>query len=86
MQRLNRLTDLNIISHIPDNISDIFWHNILWDPIGNRIIGSKSFIRDYIFYHLNLPITGAQMSSLLRNYRKSVQNEHALLPNRIINN
>lgn len=84
MKDLNRLADIRIIQNIPDDISDQFWHNILFDPIGIRIIGSKSFARDYIFYHLNLPLTPAQIASLVRNYRKSTQDNNAELPARLI--
>ncbi len=84
MKKLNRLNELTLIRNIPDSLNDPFWHYILFDPIGNRIIGSKSFARDYIYYHLNLPLSDKQVSSLLRNYRKNVQNENAALPNRIM--
>jgi DNA sulfur modification protein DndB len=84
MKSLNRLNEINIINTIPDDISNEFWHNILFDPIGQRIVGSKSFVRDYIFYHLNLPLTAKQQAALLRNYRKYKQNENAILPNKLI--
>jgi DNA sulfur modification protein DndB len=84
MKSLNRLEEINIINIIPDDISNEFWHNILFDPIGQRIVGSKSFVRDYIFYHLNLPLTAKQQANLLRNYRKYKQNENAILPNKLI--
>lgn len=85
MKSLNRLDEISIIKHIPDDISNEFWHNILYDPIGKRIVGSKSFIRDYIYYHLNLPLTENQSSSLLENYRKCQQNINVVLPDKIIN-
>lgn len=84
MKALNRLNEINIINTIPDDISNEFWHNILFDPIGQRIIGSKSFVRDYIFYHLNLPLTPKQQAALVRNYKKYKQNENAVLPNKLI--
>lgn len=84
MKALNRLNELNTINIIPDDISNEFWHNILFDPIGLRIVGSKSFVRDYIFYHLNLPLTAKQQGALLRNYKKYKQNENAVLPNKLI--
>lgn len=84
MKSLNRLNELNIIKIIPDDISNEFWHNILFDPIGQRIVGNKSFVRDYIFYHLNLPMTEKQHAALLRNYKKYNQNENAVLPNKLI--
>jgi DNA sulfur modification protein DndB len=84
MTRLNRLNDLDIIMRIPDDISDPFWHYVLFDPIGNRIVGSKPFARDYIYYHLNLPLSQKQMDGLLRNYKKGRQDENASLPVRLI--
>ena len=84
MKTLNRLDELNIINIIPDDISNEFWHNILFDPIGQRIIGTKSFVRDYIYYHLNLPLTPKQIESLIKNYKKYRQDENALLPNPLI--
>jgi hypothetical protein len=84
MKSLNRLNEINIINIIPDDISNEFWHNILFDPIGQRIVGSKSFVRDYIFYHLNLPLTAKQQAALLRNYKKYKQNENAILPDKLI--
>lgn len=84
MKSLNRLNEINIINTIPDDISNEFWHNILFDPIGQRIVGSKSFVRDYIFYHLNIPLTAKQQAALLRNYKKYKQNENAILPDKLI--
>ena len=84
MKSLNRGNEINIINSIPDDISNDFWHNILFDPIGKRIVGSKSFVRDYIFYHLNLPLTVKQQAALLRNYRKYKQNDNAILPDKLI--
>jgi len=84
MKSLNRINELNIINNIPDDISNEFWHNILFDPIGHRIVGSKSFVRDYIYYHLNLPLTVKQQEALTANYKKYKQDENAVLPNRII--
>jgi DNA sulfur modification protein DndB len=84
MKSLNRLNEINIIKIIPDDISNEFWHNILYDPIGQRIVGIKSFVRDYIFYHLDLPLTIKQQAALLRNYKKYKQNENAILPAKLI--
>jgi DNA sulfur modification protein DndB len=83
MKTLNRLNELHIINKIPDDISNEFWHDILFDPIGKRIIGTKSFIRDYIFYHLNLPLSTKQREALLSNYRKYKRDQTIILPNRL---
>jgi DNA sulfur modification protein DndB len=84
MKTLNRLNNLNIINIIPDDISNEFWHDILFDPIGKRILGSKSFIRDYIYYHLNLPLSAKQNEALLSNYRKYKRDQTMFLPNKLI--
>jgi DNA sulfur modification protein DndB len=80
MKSLNRINEIEIIKEIPDDLSNTFWHNVLFDPIGQRIIGSRSYARDYLYYHLGLPLTNKQVNSLLKNYRKYTQNENAQLP------
>jgi hypothetical protein len=84
MKALDRLNEINMINIISDDISNEYWHNILFDPIGQRIVDNKSFVRDYIFYHLNLPLTAKQQAALLRNYRKYKQNENINLPEKLI--
>lgn len=84
MKLLNRLNEIDIISIIPDNIANEFWRDILFDPIGQRIIGSRSFIRDYIYYHLNVPLTLKQEQSLKSNYKRCKHDDNAILPTRLI--
>ena len=84
MESLNRLNDIQIIQIIPDDIADQFWHYILYDPIGNTISGKLPFIRNYMFYHLNLSLTQKEIRSLLISYRKALQNETLELPTKLI--
>jgi DNA sulfur modification protein DndB len=83
---LDRLDDLAMINIVPDDLNDPFWHFVLFDPISNRIIGSQSFARDYIYYHLDLPLSVRQYDSLLRNYRNGRQDDEVELPVKLINN
>ena len=84
MKSLNRLDEINLIEQIPDDLSNEFWHNVLYNPIGNTIINNRSYARDYVYYHLNLPLTATQTTKLLNSYRKYHQNQDINLPNRLI--
>ena len=84
MKKMDRVKELSLFNQIPDNLNDPFWHYVLFDPIGNRIIGSTSFARDYVYYHLNLPLSNNQLLTLLKNYRKFKQDDKAELPQKII--
>lgn len=84
MKSLDRLNEINLIQHIPDDLSNDFWHYVLYNPIGQTIINNRSYARDYVYYHLNLPLTPNQLTKLLNNYRKYSQDPNINLPARLI--
>lgn len=68
----------------PDDLSDSFWHNILYDPIGKKMSGSESFARDYLFYLLNLPLKHARIKTLTKQYQAHKKDGAVQLPERIL--
>lgn len=84
MKELNRSDELDIIKRVPDDLSNEFWHNVLYDPIGKRMMTNKSYARDYLFYHLGFSMSDNQMHKLLNNYKKYTKNDTAELPNKLI--
>ena len=68
----------------PDNLSDAFWHNILFNPIGNKMSGSESFARDYLFYMLNLTLKPTRIKSLVKQYQAQRKDTMAHLPEKIV--
>jgi len=84
MIALERKEDINLIKLIPDNLNTEFWHHVLLEPISKNIIGTLSYARNYLFYHLGIPITNKQLHTTLEKYRKYKNDPKAELPKRII--
>lgn len=72
--------NVNLIERIPENLNDAFWHYILWNPQANTMTGTKAFARDYIYYHLGIPLTASQLTGLKSNYKKFRKDDTAALP------
>lgn len=80
LKELNRLSETHIISNVPDDLTNEFWHFVLYNPIQETIMRNRSYARDYLFYMLGLPITSTNKNRLLENYRKFKQNTDIELP------
>lgn len=80
LKELNRLSEIHIISNVPDDLTNEFWHFVLYNPIQETIMRNRSYARDYLFYMLGLPLTIKNKNRLLENYRKLKQNTDIELP------
>ncbi len=75
---------LSYITKVPDEISDSFWHHVLFDPTTKNIMQKRAYARDYLFYHLHVPLSQKAQSKLLSNYRKYCRDEKATLPPKLV--
>jgi len=73
------LTDIKVV---PDDLSNEFWHYVLWDPVSESITGTEAYARNYLYYHLGIPLSKQQEAALLKSYRKYHNDEKAKLPKR----
>jgi hypothetical protein len=71
------------VHNIPDDLSDPFWHYVLYDPIGEKMNGSESFARDYLFYMLNLPLKPVRLKTLTKQYQTHKKDTSVQLPDKI---
>jgi len=85
LKKQGRENEISLIQKVPDNLADEFWHYVLWDPIGEKMTGSETYARNYLYYNLDLSLTSKQWHSLLKNYRQFMNDENVKLPEKIIN-
>lgn len=82
-----RVEDIKKFAEIEEDIRSEFWLYVLWDPFkGNygRVINSKSYARDYLFYHFSIPMDSRRVIRLKQKYIQYSANTKRDLPPRLL--
>lgn len=80
LKNINRLDQLVRISNVPDDLSNNFWHYVLYNPSRETMLRNRSYARDYLFYMLGISISTSHKNRLEENYKKYTQDENSVLP------
>ncbi len=59
------------LKRLPQNLTDSFWHHILWNPFKEGMLFNRSLIRNYIKYNIGLKIKPSELERLKNGYRKN---------------
>ena len=78
--------DFNIAAkfkHIPDNLTDKFWHHILFDPVAGKLHTRLPLIVLYLKYQLGLTMSKTELKRLNKGFKNNFGDENASLPDKI---
>ena len=49
LNKLNLLSEISMISKVPDDLTNEFWHYVLYNPARRVMLRNRSYARDYLF-------------------------------------
>ena len=74
---------IEIISNLPTKLTEAPYKGLMWDPSGNRIVGTNSVtLREVLLYMVGS--SKLKDATLLSRYRKDLGDDEAILPEKVI--
>ncbi|MGM0934731.1 MAG: DGQHR domain-containing protein [Bacteroidota bacterium] len=59
------------LKKLPRDVSNPFWHHILWNPFKEGMLFNRSLIRNYIKYNIGLNLKSKELERLENGYKKN---------------